>query len=367
MSLSARIFAQSARRGGWTPLIIDQFNDSDTVSASEHAYRIDFNNLNLHRGTLDSALKHLLKAGKNVGIVYGSGADYRLKLIERFAHDSTVYGNSVETLRSCYDPKIFFSLLERLAIPHPDTQFTVPKSTTGWLMKVRSSEGGREVRLVDGNSEKSPAIFFQRFLPGPVMTALFLADHERFGLVGFNTQTHSRHDARRPFIFAGLINRTTLSESQKNDVATYIGRLVQAIKLTGLNSLDFILTNDGCRIIELNPRPSASVALYDEDYPEGLIHAHVRACQGTIDVEPLTNRPVRAFKIFYTPTTISIPPTLKWPRWCADRPFPGTTILPGEPLCTITMRGCNRKSVESGIQQREKQLMELFALSKGMR
>lgn len=361
ISLSARMFAQSARSGGWKPTVIDQFADSDTVKLSNRAYQIDFSRLADGQGEFQLVLQQLDVATNKIGLIYGSGVDYRIEFVEQLFKEFVVYGNTVEVLQLCYNPRAFFSLLDRLKIPFPDTCFKSPKQPNGWLIKGSNSDGGRTVQHLNGNPSCGFSFYYQKYLSGQVLSSLFLADGKRASIIGFNTQWVSHHDIARPFLFCGLINRVDLSSSQRDRIKDYVNRLVAAIGLKGLNSLDFILDREVCKIIELNPRPSASLALYDEDYSNGLISEHISACQGEMDGGHAVIGQVRATKVIYAPTDMAIPTAVQWPEWSVDRPFPRTALLSGQPLCSITASGSRREQVELKIQQREKNILILLS------
>ena len=61
-------------------------------------------------------------------------------------------------------------------------------------------------------------------------------------------------------------------------ITGWLKQLVPVFALKGLNSLDFIHADDCSYVLEINPRPSASMQLYDED----LLNRHIQACEGTV-------------------------------------------------------------------------------------
>ena len=49
--------------------------------------------------------------------------------------------------------------------------------------------------------------------------------------------------------------------------------------MRGLASLDFLLEGDRIEVLELNPRPPASIVLYPRVGEGGPLTAHLRACE----------------------------------------------------------------------------------------
>ncbi|MDD5033606.1 MAG: ATP-grasp domain-containing protein, partial [Methylococcaceae bacterium] len=334
---SARMLAQSAARAGFRTCVIDGFADADTRRYATQIHALSTGLFD--EAELFAALARLAPAGKEIGLIYGSGIDTRPDLVERLALGRTLLGNSPATLRRVKTPCEFFRLLAELAIPHPQTRFSPPQETCGWLVKPGCGEGGKGVRFFAENRLAEPEAYYQRRIEGDALSALFLANGEEARIIGFNTQWTTGCNGEQPFLFAGAINRTDLSVRQREVVGSYIAKLTAALGLVGLNSLDFMLERGMCRVLEINPRPSATMALYDEDYPFGLLTRHVAACRGELPSKRQEPGPVRAFRIIYAPRHTEIRENIPWPDWCADIPNPGANIPAWEPLCSITAQG----------------------------
>ena len=137
------------------------------------------------------------------------------------------------------------------------------------------------------------------------------------------------------------MNWAPLALEQRQRMEGNIVRLVRATGLKGLNSLDFMVNAKGEPLtIEVNTRPSATMALYDEDYPEGLLAAHIRACRGLL-AGPVRAGAFRAFRVVYAAVTTRVEPGFVWPAWCSDRPVANSVIEAGSPLCTLRAEGGN--------------------------
>jgi hypothetical protein len=112
-----------------------------------------------------------------------------------------------------------------------------------------------------------------------------------------------------------------------------IARLAAAIPLLGLNSADFLVAGDGFRLLEINPRPSATLDIFEP--PGGSLFAlHMSACAGALDVAAPKLPDAMAAALVYAERDLTIP-ALQWPDWAVDRPHTGAAIGTGEPLCTV--------------------------------
>lgn len=339
---SSRMLAQSAARAGLSVCAIDHFADADTRRHAAVCFAIPptANGFDA-TGLLETAAR----LGPISGLIYGSGLDTCPDVVEKLAQGRELFGNPPDILRLVHAPRRFFPLLDRLAIPYPETCFSPPENLGGWLIKPGCGEGGKGVGFAATKNPPPANAYFQRQIPGDAMSLLFIADGKQVRVIGFNTQWIAGHDPGQPFLFAGAVNRAHLDKAQRASVAEYAGKLAAALGLVGLNSLDFIVENGSCRVLELNPRPSATMALYDDDYSEGLLLAHIAACRGAL----LESRPgpVRALRIIYAPQAIRIGEGIHWRQGCADIPNPGTLVAAGEPLCSLMVQGQNRCETEA--------------------
>jgi predicted ATP-grasp superfamily ATP-dependent carboligase len=343
VGLSARQLAQSAQRAGWRPQVLDLFADEDTCAAAESCHAVPAVGHEFDRECLLAMARRLGPPDRATSLIYGSGLDCRPDLVEELAAGRVLFANSPATLRLIKQPETFFPLLESLGIPYPDTRFSRPEPGDGWLVKSACSEGGRGVRWANSVGATGLPGYYQRRLEGDALSVLFLANGRRASIIGFNTQWTVVQPGEQPFRFAGASNQAELGSSQRDEVIRYVQRLAGAAALRGLNSLDFMLDGEGCRVLEVNPRPSATMGLYDGDFARGLLYEHVRACNGHLDANSGRPSPAeaRGFKVIYALDPVVIPDGMRWPSWSADRPRPGTFIPPDEPLCTINGSGAD--------------------------
>ena len=305
-----------------------------------------------------SAARRLSTAESEAGLIIGSGFDAAPDLLEALSKRFVLFGNGPGTVRLLKQPERFFELLKSLDIPYPESSFGSADRGEGWLVKRAFSEGGAGVRYANRQRSLGFGEFFQRRMRGPVMSALFLADGERVRIIGFNTQWCTDHDPERPFRFAGIINAAALRPAQRHQVVGYLSRLTEAAGLKGLNSLDFMCDGERCLVLEVNPRPGASMGLYDAAFPTGLIAEHLRACQGVLYHRAPRRNAIMAYRIVHAPANLVVPSAFSWPEWSHDRPFGGTRIAAADPLCSVTAYGSNVKKTLSLLERRGKTVLE---------
>jgi predicted ATP-grasp superfamily ATP-dependent carboligase len=344
LSRTGRALAESAWRAGQACVVIDAFADADTRAAASQCIPVAWNGFG-PEGT-DYAL---LESANSVGLVYGGGVEAMPELLEPWFTARKLFGNAPDIVRAVNNPIPFFALLDKLAIVHPEVRFSPPSERDGWLIKRAASTGGVHVRPWSGLEEIGVGDYFQRRVNGPVMSILFLADGERPQVVGWNTQWTRPGD----YLWGGAINHAGLTRSQQEVLLAHVSSLVCGLQLRGLNSLDFVLDGDVPKILELNPRPGATLDLYDEDFHDGLLYWHLQSCAGRLPRPADRHSAVkRACKVIYAGQTVAIPENVDWPAWCHDLPSAGVIFGAGEPVCTVTASGDDPAATLRRLEQR---------------
>ncbi len=361
---SARMLAVSARRGGWRPLVLDRFGDLDTRKVA-HAWRkVPVDQTELNGQALIKLAQAMVLQFSLAGWVYGSGLESLPEVVEEISQLCPLLGNGPEVLRLCSDPELFFAALDTLQIPYPDITWRQPKDLTGWLAKQGGGCGGVKVALTPaalGNGK----VYFQKRLPGEVFTYAFLADKRRLVWGAFNRLYQADYNAQQPFGYAGAINRAALSPEATKLVKEYAWRMIEAWHLRGMHGLDFMVTESGPAILELNPRAGAVLGLWDEDWPDGLLAAHVQACQGECRVTPEPG-PARGLQVVFSREPVAIPRDMPWPSWCVDLPDPSDYVGAGKPVCSVTAQGNSIAVVERRLRWRKHWVERQLAAAPGL-
>ncbi len=308
--------------------MFDCFGDEDTRAAAEQADVVSA------PGAIRLDRRRLLQALGQVAahpLVYGSGFEGRIALLDRIRQGRTVYGNRPDVVASARDPQQFFALLDRLGLPHPEVALTPPASLDGWLVKQPGGAGGVQVRLA--TTGRRAHAYYQRLHPGIPMSALFLANGKEARIVGYNEQWTAPRPGL-PFLYGGAVSRVDLPAAVAEGVREGVAQLVAALGLRGLNGLDFLLHEGEWSVLELNPRPTATMELYDADYTEGLVDWHIRSSGGEMPPDAATG-PSRAAMVIHAPHSWSVPDGFRFPLWCTDLPGAGIAMSGGDPVCTV--------------------------------
>jgi predicted ATP-grasp superfamily ATP-dependent carboligase len=126
-----------------------------------------------------------------------------------------------------------------------------------------------------------------------------------------------------------------MSAGVASGIRERLDSLVAASGLVGLNGLDFMMRDGEWSALEVNPRPTATMDLYDPDFPRGLLDWHMRATRGELPDAPVPDGPARAHGIVRAPFAWEVPADFRFPEWCRDLPDPLARFSPGDPVCTV--------------------------------
>lgn len=332
---SGRILAQAARREGRAVRVIDRFGDTDTRAASRDLRVVS--SWDGPEGTaLEAVVEDLSPAAKGEPVLWGGGLEAHPRLLERLVRRRDLLGNDAEAVRRVTDPDRWFPLLAELGLPHPEIRLTPPASPGGWLAKEAGASGGGHIRPARGAGPRAGG-YFQRRCPGTPLSLLFAADGRRARVLGVTEQWTAGEQNGEPadFRYGGGLGHVDPGRRLSRALGEAVAALTAHLGLRGLNGLDCLVEGDVWHLLEVNPRPVASLALYAGDLAPGPIALHRSGSRGRLPA--VRTRPpgwYRGHAVVYAEEPVRVPPGLLAP-WCADRPGVGTWVPAGAPVCTV--------------------------------
>ncbi len=333
VALSARALSASARRGGRQVAAVDLFADTDTAAMAERCIALPSRRLRMSGPALLRALADPDLRG--VPLVYGAGFEDRPDLLAALARGRPLIGNRAETVARLKDPLGFAALLARLGVPHPEVAVSFPCASGEWLLKRAGASGGAHIRPA---RRRMPAGYYaQRRMPGRPVSLLFLADGRRAVPVGFSRQW-SDPAPGQPYRYGGAVGPLLPSPPFGGIAAAMADaavRIAGAVGLVGLNSADFLAGPAGWWLLEINPRPGATLDLFDRPPMPSLLDLHLAACAGELPARLPPLAGCRAAALVYSPVAVALGHEVLWPDWTADRPQLPAQIPAGAPLCTV--------------------------------
>lgn len=348
---SVRYLAQSGSAHGLAPLAVDAFGDADTALAGR-AVRA----ASLDPRALVQAVPSRAPA-TGMSCVYTAGFESAPERLGDLPDRGfRLMGNNPEALRLIADGARWFGLLDELDIAVPRFRFDPPDRRSGWLFKRQAGAGGVGVHRADRREAGGVAGYYQAYVKGAVCSLLFAADGERIAEIGWN-RLWARYPAAGDFRFAGAITMPAPIATHREVMTGAAQRLTAALSLRGVNGLDFVVGADGPLLLDVNPRPPASLELYERDLPHGGLRCHLAACDGDLPDTPRLSA-VRGLRIVYARRDLN-PRPAAWPRGIQDRPVAGTRVGAHEPLCSVHATGPDPFTVEARLREMSDVVHEL--------
>lgn len=351
-ALSARSLAAAARRAGRRPAAIDLFGDEDTRRCASPCIRLPSTGLRLDGDALEEALARPDLAG--LPLVYGAGFEDDPARLARIAAARPVLGNAADTVARVKDPFAFAACLDRLRIPHPDVASALTGRPDGYLLKRIGGSGGSHVAVASATAAP-PGWYFQRRVDGHPVSILFLADGHRALVVGASRQWTAPAPGM-PYRYGGAAGPVRLPRPLDERLSDMAARLAAAFGLVGLNSADFLIAGPALHLLEINPRPGASLDVFDRRPMPPLFGLHLDACAGRLPEALPTPWGFRAAVIEYADEPLVIGGGVRWPAWTADRPSTPARIGAGEPVCTVLADGAGVRAARRNAERRRARL-----------
>ncbi len=358
----------AAVQAGFKVSSIDGFADSQTQAMATFTEVAPFD----HDGFQAEALLAIidtLDTGRYIGFVYGSGFEAQPALVAEIAKRMPLLGNLPATLTSVKSPRIFFSACARLGVAHPQTwtQANASLPLDGLVKAVGGSGGSHVQPYSNAKVSLDKQHYAQQKLHGLPVSVLFLAHGQQVALVGCNELMLAPTEAL-PYRYGGAVSQIDLTASEQDQLLKAAQQLTAEFSLLGLNSLDAVLQDGVAYVLEINPRLSASVGLYETvDGELNLLAMHVAACAQDQTYALPSSVAVKsgsvAQAVIYSALPLRIPANFAWPEWAQDCPSPqsSTQMHAGAPICTVLASADKADAAKQLLAIRVKMLNNLLA------
>jgi hypothetical protein len=359
---STRAAAESAARAGFEVTALDAYADLDQ-HPSVRAVSIP---RDLDKPFSPRAGAEAARAFDADAVVYLSSFENDPDAVARLAEGRCLWGNPPDVLRRVRDPFELAEALDRRGLA-PLTvrgQGPGPEHRDGrrWLIKPRASGGGHGITRWEPGARVQPDRYLQEFATGTAGSIIFVSAGRRMAALGLSRQLiGDRAFGASGFRYCGSIFAAGSFErggdllSRARLVAAGI---VEAFGLVGVGSIDFVAADGVPRVVEVNPRWSASMELVERAHGLSVFSAHVAACvRGELlqfDVEEgasITRGQGKA--VLFARHGLVIGDTSPWlaDGGVRDVPHAGEHMAAGQPVCTVFAEGpddsaCYRALVE---------------------
>jgi predicted ATP-grasp superfamily ATP-dependent carboligase len=335
VAFSARMLAELAVREGHAVVAVDHFGDLDLRRLCP--------SVPVRRG----GMAGLVEAAEAIGassVVYGAGLENRPDLVARLSAGRALLGCDPQTLGRVRDPVVLGAALR-------DAGFAYPRTLPGgeapadrarrWLCKPVRGGGGRGVREWRGGALRAGRMVQER-IEGLPCSAAAVADGRSAALLGVSEQLIGRRAlGTRGYGWCGNLAPARLPAPEREALAqqaeAICAHLAAAFGLRGLFGVDVVWDGDKAWVVEVNPRPTASLESLAAAHGLRPFTAHLEACAGRLPAHAAPARAAAAGKaVVFATEPVRAPDTRGWSaRGIRDVPHPGERIAAGHPLCTL--------------------------------
>lgn len=344
VGLTMRMLAELAVAADYAVVAVDYFGDAD-LQALCPSWSL------LRDYGQPYSVKALVNAASNLkapAAVYSANLENYPAEVARLAQGRQLLGNTPDTLAHIRNPTRLAAALHAGGFAFPETLTPgsghTPDPIRPWLWKPLHGGGGHGIRRWRNGRSPEGGVF-QEYLAGMVGSAAFVADGRQAVLLGLTEQlVGQRAFGATGFHYCGNLAPPQLSPDELatllQEVRAIVSHLTQTFGLRGLNGLDFIWHRGHVWTLEVNPRPSASLELFDLAYGLSTFDAHVRSFSGQLpDFEleqALTKGPAAGKAVIYALHDALVGDTNDWAaRGIRDIPHPGEQIRRRHPVCTL--------------------------------
>ncbi len=367
---SVRFACGSLRRAGWKCAGADLFGDLETRLAGPSLQSADY-----PEGLLRSLSSHRRDNAGSSSWMYTGGLENfgaRFPLAPSWMQ---LLGNAADCLAAVRNPFTLRNQLRRRDIKMPEISSSVPsKLEADWLFKPFASCGGLQVRMVSDGPVSEPLAkdgYYQRYVPGRVYGATFVAAQGRCQLIGV-TRAIGQPDwtGASRFQYAGSTGPIRLTRGEQQRIKSVGQAVASAFPLVGVFGIDLIRTpSDGFLVIEVNPRIPSSSELLERSTGQSIAELHVLSCRfGQLpggsappDLPSLNKSAVYGKAIVYAPQAVVSTAGLRdeaavdleqaSAHWLSDTPADDKPIPAGLPIATVFASADDETGVLAELQR----------------
>lgn len=354
----------SARRAGYNVCSIDAFRDLDLQKCAYASAFLECRTAKELRELETSKIKVLTDAfGVEFdAIVLGSG----MEMLDYDCFSCTVLASSPDNVRKASNKRYISKRLESLGISHPNCYSPDEIDAIEYPVIVKPVSGGggifnriarnkQELIFILDDFAEEPVII-QDFLEGtPASVSLLSTKNEALSVAVNEQLIGIPWLSRLPFAYCG--NITPFRNNQADEMESLAEKLVLDFNLLGSNGVDFLVTENGPIVLEINPRFQGSLDTVEKAMNINLFEAHVGCFRDELPSKPRANC-FAARGIIYSDRELFIDGKLMdviLREKGADIPSQGTKIEPEWPLTSLFSCTSTREdallSLESGAKR----------------
>ena len=352
IGINIRHIACSAWRAGHEVYAVDGYCDLDLESCACDMAPLSRDGMEGPKGEGDPVSEHIERVRPDA-IILGPGLE------EVRVRGVPLFNNSPDKVRRISDKLWQARWLERNGFPFIRTEASAEGLDFPVMIKPRRGAGGVGCRVARTRSELDwgEGLIYQEVVAGRPASVSVISDGKEARALAANEQLIGESwTGAAGFRYCG--NITPLEPLPESDIAGMAEGIVSRLGLVGSNGVDFLLTEEGAVVVEVNCRFQGSLDSVQCATGVNLFQAHLNSFRGVLPERPaIICSAGRA--ILYASRPLTIRRRLLFP-WTADVPRPGSRAERGDPFISVLARGSNREEVVGRLRERSDLVRKAF-------
>jgi len=374
VGVNTRPVVKSARALGLRVWAVDRFRDLDLCSLAEGVLppppsspgeKLDWRGL----------CSRLLEEREVDAVLCTSGMEHQPRLLKELERRGLLVGNSWEKMEGAR--RNLFRAASRLGIPFPPTEEAGSPEEAGEkgeelgypvVLKPLRGGGGRGVVLARSRKEAEEGfgeacsgrgkVLVQRYVEGRSASVSLMCGRGEATCLTVNEQLVGDPSlgAPGPFSYCGGV--VPLRGRGAERMAEYAEALGSELGLVGSNGLDFVISEEGPVVVEVNPRFQGTLEQVEAVLGINLVEEHLRWCEGE-GGEYGEPKGVAVKLVLYSPGDLLAPDLTFFPG-VVDLPWKGQRVGRGQPLCSVLGLGPRREEAVGEARRTAEKILGLL-------
>ncbi|KXB00170.1 hypothetical protein AKJ47_02610 [candidate division MSBL1 archaeon SCGC-AAA261G05] len=363
-----RPIVESVKKLGLNAIAVDYFGDYDLAKTADDLFSVsELKRKDKPEEATGEILFKLTQEALEVhdvdAVLLSSGMEHYPENVKRLEKRTELIGNKSSQLSFCRDKERIFDTADELGIPHPPIKLA---QTTGRALRVAEDigypvvlktpqgGGGIGVRLASSPEElethfeklaprRGGVVYVQPYIRGVDASASVLSNGSEAKCLTVNRQIigDERLGVPRRFGFCGNIVPLATEREYLSQIAEYSQMICSEIGLVGSNGVDFVISEDGPYLVEINPRFQNSFDLVERALNINLVEEHFLSSRGKLNIYGKPNN-CHVKLIIYARQGFRTPDLTRF-RNVVDIPWEDSIVERRKPICSVIKSGEDRR------------------------
>jgi len=349
---NVRQIATSASRAGHVVLAADCYCDLDLADAVLEAKQLvcDRSDPNDLARAAREVVQDSLDGFSPDAVVLGSGLEGENLAVKGVE----VLNNPAQKVAQVSDKLWLARWLDQRGYPTIPTAHPEDKDDLeGWplMVKPRTGAGGWKNRLIWDDEDLEGDLIVQEWVEGIPASVSVLGDGCQAMAVAVNEQLiGTSWLGARGFRYCGNLTPFYGSETVTAEMAEMSEEIVAELGLVGSNGIDFLVTDKGPVVIEVNPRIQGSLDSVELSTGMSVFQAHLLSFEGVLPEKPVHYRRAAGRAILFAKRDLITGDLCG--DWVADVPRAGSIFRRDEPVVSVLAAGMNGQDVMDVLRKR---------------